>query len=70
MMFCNEKQVRVKSSKDNPGAIIKYEMCANNQDKLFEDNNDAETYLDSSQIWRVFEAVANRWSDRWWSTAL
>jgi len=45
-------------------------MCANNQDKLFEDNNDAETYLDSSQIWRVFEAVANRWSDRWWSTAL
>jgi len=23
MMFCNEKQVRVKSSKDNPGTIIK-----------------------------------------------
>jgi len=42
----------------------------NNWDKLFQDNINTETYLVSSQILRVFEAAANRRSDRWWSTAL
>jgi hypothetical protein len=31
---------------------------------------DIRTYLVSSQIWTMLEAVAKSWSDRWWSIAL